>query len=293
MNENGFDNNQHQYGNGYGQQVDSLQESLPDGLMERLPGWMRDKVEDIMAEAELENQNRARFGSVEPYEYTSHRHPLVTIVADIIGFGGAFFFIFIKPNSMIALICVGIMFLIFGIGYLTDKNYCFRREPIRALMPVLGVIFILVAVYHILARNIPSLPQPVDKGMEGWVCGLFVILGVVLLILDCISFCLMKKVCTEPVLSRCVYVKRKVERSNKSTTTKYSGVFEYQFRGNTYWAAEAYRDKDVPQAGDWYELHINPDDPTDFFRKSWDALIWVLIGYTFFIVFPLVIYIVL
>lgn len=37
-------------------QVDSLQESLPDEVMNRLPGWMRDKVEDIMAEAELENQ---------------------------------------------------------------------------------------------------------------------------------------------------------------------------------------------------------------------------------------------
>lgn len=36
-------------------QVDSLQESLPDEVMNRLPGWMRDKVEDIMAEAELEN----------------------------------------------------------------------------------------------------------------------------------------------------------------------------------------------------------------------------------------------
>lgn len=33
-----------------------MQESLPDEVMNRLPGWMRDKVEDIMAEAELENQ---------------------------------------------------------------------------------------------------------------------------------------------------------------------------------------------------------------------------------------------
>lgn len=289
MSENGFDNGQ-QYDGSFN---DSLQESLPDGVMERLPGWMRDKVEDLMAKAEEENRNWARYGNVEPYKYRSNRHPLVTVAAIAIGFGGAFFFVFVRPNYMLALICFGIMLLIYGIGYLTDKNYCFRKEPAYTMIPVLGIIFILVAAYHLLAKNIPSLPQPVDKGFEGWVCGLFVVLGVVLLILDCISFCLMKKVCTEPVLSHCVYVKKKVTRSDKGTTTKYSGVFEYQFRGNTYYAAEPYRDKDVPKAGDWYELHINPDEPTDFFRKSWDALIWVLIGYTFFIVFPLVFYIAL
>ncbi len=302
MNENGFGNNgqydSQQYGNGYQQQYngspsDSLQESLPDGVMERLPEWMRDKADDFIARANQEVRNMERYGRVEPYSYESHRHPLVKPVAMVIGFGGAFFFLFIKPNSMIALICVGIMLLIFGIGYLTDKNYCFRREPTYALIMVLGVIFILVAVYHILAKNIPSLPQPVDKGYEGWACGLLVVVGVGLLILDCISYCCMKKVCTEPVLAHCVYVKKKVTHSNKSMNTKYSGVFEYKFQGNTYLAAEPFRNTGAPKAGDWCELHINPDEPTDFFRKSWDVLILTLIGYTMFIGLPLAFYIVL
>lgn len=287
-----------QYGNGYDQQYNGQQhdgsfndmkESLPDGVMERLPGWMRDRVDDIMVMAEQENLNRARYGHVEPYEYKSHRHPLVTAIAIVIGIGGAFYFVFIKPNYMIALICFGIMLLIYGIGYLTDKNYCFRKEPAYTMIPVLGVIFILIAAYHLLARNIPTLPQPESRGIEVWGCGLFVVLGVVLLILDCISYCCMKKVCTEPVSAVCVYVKVKVVKSDNRSTAKYSGVFEYQFRGNTYLAAEPFRDKDVPKVGDRYELYINPGEPTDFYRKSWKLLVSSLIGYMLFIVFPIII----
>lgn len=289
MNENGYDNNQ-QYNNGYDQQYGGQQVNLPEGVMEHLPEWMKDKVEDVMAMAEQEKQNRARYGNVEPYKYRSNRHPLVTVAAIAIGFGGAFFFVFVRPNYMLALICFGIMLLIYGIGYLTDKNYCFRKEPTYTAIPVLGVIFILVAAYHLLAKNIPTLPQPGSIGLEGWVCGLFTILGVVMLILDCISFYCMKKVCTEPVSAVCVYVKKKVVRSNKSSTTKYSGVFEYQFRGNTYWAAEAYRDSGAPHVGVGYDLCINPSVPTDFYRKSWKLMISSLIGYIFFIVFPIVIY---
>lgn len=279
-----------QYGDGSGQQYSSLREQIPDGLMERLPGWIRDKAEDAIAMADQENLNRERYGHVEPYTYTGHGFRLLTAVAVLIGFGGAFFFVFIKPHHMIALICFGIMMILSGIGDAANKNYSFRKAPMYTMLPVLGVIFILVALYHLFAKYFPSLPQPVSRGWEVWVCGLFSVLGAVMLVLDSISFCCMRKVCTEPVSAVCVYLKRKVERSsnNKNSTTKYSGVFEYQFRGNTYLAAEPYGDKDVPNVAGRYDLYINPSDPTDFYRKSWKIIVWSLIGEISFIVFPII-----
>lgn len=279
---------QQQYGNGNQQQYESLQESLPEGVMERLPGWIRDKVEDAMAMADRESLNRERYGHVEPYSYYGRKFPLITGPAVVIGFGGAFFFIFIKHNYMVALICFGIMLIMYGIKYLTDKDYCFRKAPAYTMVPVLGVIFILVAAYHLFAKYFPALPQPKSRGIEVWACGLFSVIGAVLLVLDCIRFWLMKKVCTEPVSAVCVYVKKKVVRSKDSKTTKYSGVFEYQFRGNTYLAAEAYGNKGDSKVGSRYELCINPNEPTDFYRKSWKLLVSSLIGYLLFIVFPLI-----
>lgn len=288
----GNDNIQ-QYDSGYQQQYNgalnrSLKESLPEGAMERLPGWIRDKVEDAMAMADWENLNRQRYSRVEPYSYYGRKFPLITGPAVVIGFGGAFFFVFVKPNYMIALICFGIMLIMYGIKYLTDKEYCFRKAPAYTMVPVLGVIFILVAAYHLFAKYFPELPQPKSRGLEVWACGLFSVIGAVLLVLDCIRFWLMKKVCTEPVSAVCVYVKKKVVRSDKGTTTKYSGVFEYQFRGNTYLAAEAYGNKGESKVGSRYELCINPNEPTDFYRKSWKLVVSSLIGYIFLIVFPLI-----
>ncbi len=306
MNENGYDSNQ-QYSNGYDQQYggngydqqysngyDSIPQvhiELPEGLMSRLPESWKDKLDDLAAKAEQESRNMARYGHIEPYEYRSHRHPLVSFAVMAIGLGGAFFFVFIRPEYMLALICFGIPFLVFGIGYVIDKNYSFRKAPTYALILLLGIIFISVAAYHLLAENNPSLPQPESQGIEVWVCGLFIIVGAGLLILESISYICMKKICTEPVSGLCVYVKRREERSgrNNSTTTKFSAVFEYQYRGNTYYAAEPFGNNDVPHTGDICELYLNPSDPTDFYRKSWKALVSSLIGSILFIALPILI----
>lgn len=297
MNENELGNGM-QYQDGYHQQYDSrqyndtlnrsLKESLPEGAMERLPGWIRDKAEDAMAMADREILNRERYGHVEPYSYYGRKWPLVTAAALVIGLGGSVFFGFVKHNFMIALICFGIMLIMYGIKYLTDKDYCFRKAPAYTMVPVLGVIFILVAAYHLFAKYFPALPQPRSRELEVWACGLFSVIGAVLLVLDCIRYWRMKKVCTEPVSAVCVYVKKKVVHSKDGNTTKYSGVFEYQFRGNTYLAAEAYGNKVGAKVGSRYELCINPNEPTDFYRKSWKLLISSLIGYILLIVFPII-----
>lgn len=295
MNENEWGNDQ-QYDSGYQQQYDStldhgLKESLPEGMMERLPGWIRDKAEDVIAKVDQEKRNQERYGHVEPYSYKGRGRSLFTVIAAIIGFGGACLSVFFMHNFMIALICFGIMFILKGIEYLSDKNYCFRKAPIYTAVLVLGVIFILVPSYHLAAKYFPALPQPESRGMEAWICGLFTVIGAVMLILQVVSYLCMKKICTEPVSAVCVHVKKKVRRTKENKTTiKYSGIFEYPFRGVTYLAAEPYDNNGAPNVGDRYELYINPNDPTDFYRKSWALLLRSLLFDMLFIVFPLIAY---
>lgn len=290
----GNDNIQ-QYDDGYQQQYDStfnysLKESLPEGAMEHLPGWIRDKAEDVIAKVDEEKRNQERYGHVEPDSYYGRKFPLITVPAVVIGFGGAFFFVFIKPNYMIALICFGIMLIMYGIKYLTDKDYCFRKAPAYTMVPILGVIFILVAAYHLFAKYFPALPQPESRGLEAWICGLFVAIGAVMLVLNGISYFYMKKICTEPVSAVCVFVKKKIIHSGNKRNVKFSGIFEYPFRGVTYLAAESYENNGAPNVGDRYELYINPNDPTDFYRKSWALLLRSLLFSILFIVFPLIAY---
>lgn len=282
MNENGYDNDQ-QYD---GSLHDSYEEHLPDGMMERMQGWMRDKLEDAMATAEQEMKNRERYERVESPAYHSHRSPLLTIAAVVIGWGGAFFFIFIIHIYMLALLCFGIMLLIYGIGYATDENYSFRRFPDYSIVLVMGAIFVLVAAYRLIAEYIPLLPQPKSMELQVWGGSLFAILGAVMLILNIISSYCMKKVCTEPVSAVCVYlkIKKTYSSTNGKSSTYYSPVFEYQYKGNTYCAAESYNGSSSAalSVGSRYDLCLNPSDPTDFYRKRSKMI--PLIGDMLFIV---------
>lgn len=264
-----------QYSNNYGQPPQNssfggVEVTLPESVTEHMPEWLKEKAKDNLAWMEQERQRGLSYGGVEPVKYKNPLHPIVSAIAWIIGLGGAFFFIFfMKTNGMAALLCIGIMVSIFGIGAVTGKKYSFRRFPNYMLELVLGVIMILTAAYYLLAGYIPSLPQPESKDFKFWIGAFFIVLAIALCILEIISSILMKKVCTERVPAFCVYVKRiRTGGSGKNSSTRFIPVYEFQMMGRTYCVAEDNRDKSVPQVGGSYDLCLNPNDPTDFYRVT-------------------------
>ena len=160
-----------------------------------------------MATAEQEKRNRnAYYESVETPTLMVQMKTETLIIAMGIGFGGMS--MFAPFDFRISLICIGIMLIIFGIAAVTDEKFKFRKHAKSTLMLILGIAIVLISAYLFLAKIIPLLPQPNITVMSG--IG-FTAIGGLLFVLCCISFCLMKKVCTEPVLAHCVYVKKKVK----------------------------------------------------------------------------------
>lgn len=286
MNENGYGGQQYsngydqqyggqQYSNGYDQQFDNSyystpQVNLPEGMMERMPEGLRNKIEDAMAMAEADNQN-AKYENAESPTLTAQMKPGPAIAALIIGFGGMILFLQTVPG--IAILCLGIMLVIFGIGLVSDEKFNFRRHAKSTLVMMIGIGMVLMSLYCLLAKMIPELPQPRLVVMMGIS---FAAVGALLLILSCITYQYLNEVCTEPVQAICVYMKQKEEYKDGHTYIKYAPVYEYQFRGNTYCAAEDYGSKKGASIGSRHELYINPYQPTTFNKKNGQSIVGIV-----------------
>lgn len=274
MNENGYDGQE--YNNGYDQQFDNSYYSAPQV---NLPEGLRNKVEDAMAMAEVGNKN-AKYENAESPTLTVQMKPGPAIAALIIGFGGMILFVQTVPG--IAILCLGIMLTIFGIGFVSDEKFNFRRNALSTLVLMIGIGMVLMSLYFLLAKMIPALPKPriaVIMGIS------FAAVGVLFFILNCITYQYMNEVCTEPVQAVCVYMKQRSEYSQGHTYIKYAPVYEYLFRGNTYCVAENYGSNNGVSIGSIHEFYINPNQPTMFNKKNNQSLVVVVIFSMIFILF--------
>lgn len=260
-----------QYGDSYKQQYGSLREHIPEGLMERLPGQLRDRLDDAIDEADRKNENF--YERVEPDILKTKMNPAVAIIAVVIGFGGTI--IFAKINPVISLLCFGIMFLILGIGIVVDKNFNFCKNSVSTLVLFIGAYIVLVSGYTLLTRYIPSLPEMKGKLMVIAVGTGFTLFGVFFFILSCIAVFYEKRVCSERLQAVCVHIKEKRVYKDGRSRTEYAPVFEFRFLSKTYYVAEDYGVGDVPLVGSSCELFINPYNPKEFYRKDINPLVFI------------------
>lgn len=264
-----------------GRQFGSLREQIPEGLMERLPEHLQDKVDDAIAGVEQKARNP--YASVKPDVLETKMNTKLSIAALIIGFGGAI--IFAKIDPVISMLCVGIMITIFGIGAVTGKNFSFHKHAMSALLPIIGISILLITGYLLLSKNISSLPKMEGKfrtivigvGMAG--------LGAAVLILNIIATHYLKKACSERIQARCVYIKEETEYSNGRRHIKRAPVFEFQFLGNTYCVSENSGSGKVPSIGESCEIFINPNNPKEFYRKGGNPMALFVIVCGVFILF--------
>lgn len=272
MNENEYGNNG-QYG--------SLKEHIPEGLMEHLPEGVKDRIEDAIYEADQKLSNP--YERVEPDIPKIQMNTKIAISATVIGFGGVL--VFAKINPIIAVLCFGIMALIFGIGIVADKNFSFRKNAMSILVLLIGVYMVLIAGYLLVSKYNPSLPELEGKFLNT-VAGIgLIILGAFVLILYELELHYLKNACSERVQAVCVYIKEKKEYQEKRRRTVYAPVFEFQFFGNTYCVAENYGNRFVPTVGDRYELFVNPNNLKEFYRKGTDSRVRIWIFSIVFILF--------
>lgn len=273
------------YNNGYDQQYGgSLREAIPNSLVEHLPEHMKDDLESAIASAEQQLQSRnAMYENAESSLLSVQMKPSLTLTALAIGLGGMF--LFAAVNIKLMFLCFGIMMTIFGIGFVSDPKFNFRKHAKSTLVFFLGLVMVLISGYLLLADLIPALPQVKRENLLDVVGIGFAVVGLLLLVLNFISFHYFKTVCTEQVQGTCVYLKRKVEYQKGHERVQYAPVYEYQFRGNTYCAAEEFSEGGVPSVGDRFDLYINPMAPTEFYRKEWRSKVKIVVFCIVFLAF--------
>ncbi|MDE6531103.1 MAG: hypothetical protein K2K96_10100 [Lachnospiraceae bacterium] len=218
-----------------------------------------------MSENEFDSgqQNKSVYENVKPDIMRHKMNPVITLASVVIGIV-AIVFLKMKNDLVMALFCVGSVWIIFGIGLVVNENFLFKKHAMNTLYPIIGFFLVLITGYILLTKNISSLPKIEGKLLSMVIGAGISLIGVLILILNGIAFNYLKKICTEQVQAVCVYKKRGVGRQRN----KYAPVFEFQFRDNTYYVAENYRIDFMPSIGSSYDLFINPHEPKEFYRMG-------------------------
>lgn len=206
-------------------------------------------------------KNKSFYEYVQPDILRHKMNPIITIAWVVIGLG-AIVFMRMKNDLVTAFFCLGIIWIIGGIEIVTNEDFLFQKHAMNTLYPIIGFFLVLITGYILLSKNISSLPKIEGKHLSMVIGTGISLIGVLILILNGIAFNYLKKNCTEQVQAVCVYKKRKRGRQRN----KYAPVFEFQFRGNTYYVAENYRIVFMPSIGSSYDLFINPHEPKEFYR---------------------------
>ncbi len=206
-------------------------------------------------------QTGSIYEHVIPDKLIPKMNPFITLASVIIGIV-AFVFLKMKNDLVMCLFCVGSIWIIFGIGVVTNENFLFKKHAMNMLYPIIGFFLILITGYILLSRNILSLPKIEGKLLSMVIGAGIACIGLLSLILNGIAFSYLKQVCTEQV--QAVYVYKKQRRKNYQAIN--APIFEYQMRGNTYWVAENYRSVIMLSMGERYDLFVNPNEPREFYR---------------------------
>lgn len=264
--------NENEYGNNG--QYSSLREQIPEGLMEHLPEGVKDKIEDVIAEADQKLSNP--YERVEPDIQKTNMNSKIAIATVVIGFGGVL--IFAKINPLIAVLIFGLMLVVFGIGIVVDKNFSFHKNAMSVLVLIFGIYIVLITGYLLIAKYNTSLPKLEGRFLSIVIAVGFISIGAFIMIFNEIGLHYLKKACTERVQAVCVYIKEKREYKDGRSHISYAPVFEFQCYGKTYCVSENYRYDMVPAIGERCELFINPNNIKEFYRKGSNSRIglWII-----------------
>lgn len=198
--------------------------------------------------------------------------PAAGILFLILFFGGIVgASVFSKIEPRISLMCFGLIFLSVGIVVISSngKRMTLHNLPLF-IFPLIGLIFIAAPAYTMYAEKHPE--NSVDLGALApvFMLGLFLLVGLGFLILPPIIRKAQAKRCTDSVMAVCINVDSHRTRTSKGHHTRvYAPTWKFVYQGREHIQKEStYSNVSVPKVGDEVELHINPSDPTDFYREA-------------------------
>ena len=184
-------------------------------------------------------------------------------------------------QTPLTVVLFGQLFLIFGIIIVACgiKNHSF--QPITVIFPLVGILAIAGGlIYYVGSKSIIAY---VEKILPELALSAFFIIGAAVVVGTYLSSLKKRNLCSYTIMATCVDMKSHVDDG----TLLECPVYEIYFRGEMLQLCnENYSNMNKVAPGETREIHINPDNPTEFYEEKMDktgAAILYVIGGTFMI----------
>lgn len=179
--------------------------------------------------------------------------------------------VFSKIDERISIMCFGLIFLSCGIVAIASngKKMTLQNLPLY-IFPLIGLIAVVAPAYMMYAEKHPENSVNLSDYAPVTMLGVFLLVGLGFLILPPIIRRSQAKRCTDSVIAECINLdSHRSHSSNGHSTRVYAPTWKFVYQGREFIQKEStYSNVSVPKVGEQVELHINPSDPTDFYRET-------------------------
>ena len=218
------------------------------------------------------------------------------IISLAVGFLGLIIFSQVEP--MIAVACVGQMFLFIGLSALLSQKLTFDNCALL-LFPIIGAGMVFFPLDSLYRRKHDLPPLLTTNGIEA-VAGICCLaLGLAMIIVPFIRKAVMLKRCTLTVEATCIGLDSHLGSTSGTGTHRhrtrvYAPDWEYTVDGKIYnHLEEVYTNVGYPEIGSVHEIHVDPDDPVVIYRKNGGTVVVIIVGLIFALLGALMIYMML
>lgn len=212
-----------------------------------------------------------------------NKHSIGSIIAGIlflIVFIGGMIGIYIGTTDDIRISIISLGAILLAVGIVAAVNGIKIKGAKKITPLTIAAIFILIGAGLII--------YPLLNIFTGFVIGneiivysalgMFVLIGLLLIIIPIAKNLYLKKVCTVVVEAKCTELASSGFYYYDGRCSPYIPVWEYTFDGVTYHEKEpTARNFALPSEGDYCELHVNPDVPTEFYQEASPVNLFFLI----------------
>ena len=170
-----------------------------------------------------------------------------------------------QDQAPLTVVLFGQFFLVFGIIIIAGgiKNHSF--QPITVIFPAIGILAIAGGLIYYIGRR--GVIAYVEKILPDFAISVFFIIGAGVVVGTYLNSQKKRDACTYVITGTCVNIKSQVDDG----TLLECPVYEIYFRGETVELCnETYSNMNKVALGETRELHVNPDNPKEFYEEKMD-----------------------